>query len=585
MELPKPVEISPMLIDEARMLKESNKANQNFFMDNGKYNIKNLGTVHTPRSLVRYILNSVGYSPEKFESERIIDLASGTGSFTFEIASILHNHLISLGYDSSDYEDAKKIIEIMSNHIYAFDINSISILITLKRYLSIILDEIELIRQYDPNYLPQLNVYEENSLLSAYNLNLKFDYVVSNPPYVRYNEIDNNVKKAYKRLYETSSGKFDLYSLFFELGIQLLKNKGKLGYITPNSYFSTLYAKPLRSLILSKTKILKLFDLEEARPFSNVNVYPVITVLSKERVSFAQENIFPYIKVNEVFNDINAEYKPTNFREISVAQAGLGSNGWNFLPDSISSLRKNLSSTLPPISSLPIEIKAGVATGCDDIFVLKGDFLDIEDELLIPLIRGKDIDRYSINWERTYLLNPYMENGVPIDLEEYPLAKKYLIINRERLSRRYHVKKGKKWYETHDRVNLKRDRKRRIVGPDIAYSCRFAVEEGTYLCHNSCYSFFYSGDLDIFVAVLNSKFFEFVLKSSLPKIGAGYWRQMKKNLINLPILNPETFDLNERKRIKHLIEKSEWEEIDEVIFNKIGLQEDEVNIIYDFLKK
>lgn len=585
MELPKPMEISSILIDEAKILKESNRENQNFFADNGTYNIKSLGTVHTPPNLVKFILNSVGYSPENFENERIIDLASGTGSFTFEIASVLHNYLTSLGYNKSDYEDAKKIVEIISKHVYAFDINSLSALITLKRYLSVILDEVELIREYDPNYLPQLNVYEENSLLSAYNLNIKFDYVVSNPPYVRYNEIDNDVKKTYKKLYKTALGKFDLYSLFFDLGIQLLKNKGMLGYITPNSYFSTLYAKPLRSLILSKTKIIKLIDLEEVKPFPNVSVYPVITILSKEKINSVQDYVFPYIRETKPFNDLNGEYEPTNVKENKVIQISLNTDCWSFLPNSISSLRKNLSNILPPISKLPIEIKAGIATGCDEVFVLKGDSLAIEDELLVPLVRGKDVGKYSINWGRIYLLNPYMENGTPIEIEEYPLAKKYMETNRERLSRRYHVKKGKKWYETHDSINLRKHLQQRIIGPDIAESCRFAIEEGTYLCHNSCYSFFYDGDIEVLLSILNSSFFEFILKSSLPKIRAGYWRQMKKNLINLPILNPETFELDENKRIKSLIEKREWQEIDELIFDKIGLRKEEINKVYNFIKK
>lgn len=581
----KPVEVSTLLLQEAKRIRDKNKIDQNLFLESGKYNIKNLGTVHTPISIVRYVLDSIEYSQEQFEDKFIIDLASGTGSFIFEIVSILREHLIDLGYDQFDYHDAKRIIEKIAKHVYSFDINTLSVLITLKRYLSVILDEIELIREYEPNYLPSLNVYKANSLLSAYNLDLEFDYVVSNPPYVRYNEIDNQLKKAYKGLYETSRGKYDLYSLFFELGIKLLKNDGKLGYITPNRYFSTYYAKPLRSLILSKTKLIKLVDLEETRPFYNVNAYPVITILSREKLNSDKKNRFFYVKVKDGFDNTKTEFNPINIIEILVEQTELDSEYWNFVPDSISSLKRKIDNKLPKISQLPITIKAGVATGCDEIFILSGDYLDIEDELLVPIIRGRDISKGSINWRRTYLLNPYLEKGRPINIYEYPLAKKYMELYKDKLMRRYHVKKGKKWYETHDAVNLKKQLRKRIVGPDIANSCRFSIENGNYLCHNSCYSFFYDGDLYLLVAILNSKFFEFVLKSSLPKIGSGYWRQMKKNLINLPIIDPETFESTEKSRIKYLLENSKWNEIDKIIFNKIELTQEEISQIHNFIKK
>jgi len=579
----KPVEISTLLLQETKIMKNEKKSNQNLFLENGNYNIKNLGTVHTPISIVRHILGLIEYSPEQFEEKYIIDLASGTGSFIYEIVTLLHKHLIDLGYNQSDYNDAKEMIEKISKHVYSFDINTISTLITLKRYLSVIIDEIELIREYEPNYLPHLNVYKENSLLEAFNLNLKFDYIVSNPPYVRYNEIDNQLKKAYKGLYETSRGKYDLYSLFFELGIKLLKNNGKLGYITPNRYFSTNYAQPLRSLILSKTKILKLVDLEETKPFYNVNAYPVITILSRELLDSNEKNNFYYTKIEEISNTLKEEFNPIKIQKILVEQRELTSDYWKFTPDSISSLKREIDNKLPKISHLPITIKAGIATGCDEIFILSGDYLDIEDELLIPIIRGRDISKGFINWKRTYLLNPYLKEGTPININEYPLAKKYMGVNKEKLIRRYHVKKGKKWYETHDSINLKKRLRKRIVGPDIADTCRFAIENGDYLCHNSCYSFYYDGDLFVLGAIMNSKFFEFILKSSLPKIGSGYWRQMKKNLKSLPIIDPETFLSTEKNQIRNLYENGKWDEIDEIIFNKIGLNQNEINIIHNFL--
>lgn len=585
MFFPEPIKISPSLIDEARRISENNTLESNLFLENGIYNIKNLGTVHTPPNVVRYILDSIGYSPERCNDTKILDISCGTGSFTFEIASSVHKHLLEIGYNKTDYEDAKKIIDAITKHIYSFDINSLSTLMTAKRLISVIYDEIELIREYDEGYIPNLNIFKENSLLSLYNQNIKFDYVVSNPPYVRYNEIDKSLIKTYKGLYNTSSGKYDLYALFFELGINLLKQNGKLGYITPNRYFSTDYAKPLRKQILSTTNIEKLVDFEEIGLFKNIHTYPVVTILSKTKRKSTQKNTFPYIHIKGNLTEEVIDITSLNFESYCIKQSDLTDNVWSFLPTSINSIKKKLNSAFPRLNDLPISVRVGVATGIDEVFLLQGNDFDIEDELLFPIIKGKDIGKCNIKWNRTYLLNPYLEGGKPINLDEYPLAKKYLESKKEKMVNKYHVKQGKKWYETHDPINLKKELVQRIVGPSIAKHSRFSVENGEFLCHNSCYSFFYNGNLNLLTSIMNSKLFEFELKTSLPKINGGFWRQTKSNIMNLSMIDPEIFDPIEIEVINSFLKNEEWDDIDELMYSKTNLTKKEIEQIEKYLNK
>ena len=70
-----PIKISPSLIDEARRISENNTLESNLFLENGIYNIKNLGTVHTPPNVVRYILDSIGYSSERCNDTKILDIS------------------------------------------------------------------------------------------------------------------------------------------------------------------------------------------------------------------------------------------------------------------------------------------------------------------------------------------------------------------------------------------------------------------------------------------------------------------------------------------------------------------------------
>jgi len=71
--------------------------------------------------------------------------------------------------------------------------------------------------------------------------------VVGNPPYVKFQDL-TDVNRIYLQKHWTTveGGTFNLYFAFFELGYKLLKVNGKLGYITPNNYFTSLSGEALR---------------------------------------------------------------------------------------------------------------------------------------------------------------------------------------------------------------------------------------------------------------------------------------------------------------------------------------------------
>jgi hypothetical protein len=85
----------------------------------------------------------------------------------------------------------------------------------------------------------------------VFQKNKGFDVVIGNPPYISIYNIEDQEKKNYKRIYETAYKKYDIYVLFFEKGLGLLKQEGGLTYITSNKYLSQPYGKNLRKLLLS----------------------------------------------------------------------------------------------------------------------------------------------------------------------------------------------------------------------------------------------------------------------------------------------------------------------------------------------
>jgi len=76
-----------------------------------------------------------------------------------------------------------------------------------------------------------------------------FDIIIGNPPYVNVEEIDESIKKNIYR-FKTAYQKYDLYVLFYEKGIDLLKPHGQLNYITSNKFLSQGYGLMLRKEFL-----------------------------------------------------------------------------------------------------------------------------------------------------------------------------------------------------------------------------------------------------------------------------------------------------------------------------------------------
>ncbi|MBM3911237.1 MAG: hypothetical protein FJ356_06270, partial [Thaumarchaeota archaeon] len=113
--------------------------------------------------------------------------------------------------------------------------------------------------------------------------NAGFDRIVSNPPYIRNRELNEKQKKFLNENYTTAEGQYDIYQLFFEKAISLLKDGGILGFITSNKCAITNYGKKLRKLILDTCKILYIVDVSNIRVFKDASTYPYIIILKKEK--------------------------------------------------------------------------------------------------------------------------------------------------------------------------------------------------------------------------------------------------------------------------------------------------------------
>ena len=152
-------------------------------------------------------------------------------------------------------------------------------------------DELKIIaqkaKQHATKALQYVNELEEK--LSAVNESTikvspkgGFDVVIGNPPYLggrEWKEENGNVYDYFISKYKVAEYQFDIYALFWEAGIKLLKNYGLIGYITPNTWLNNQSNKKLRTYILKNTSIKEIVDYSKIKVFDQATVLPIITIL------------------------------------------------------------------------------------------------------------------------------------------------------------------------------------------------------------------------------------------------------------------------------------------------------------------
>ncbi len=132
-----------------------------------------------------------------------------------------------------------------------------------------------------------------------------FDVVIGNPPYVRIygDQISEKLVDYLKNNYISAFKKFDLYVIFMEKGIKLLKKGGNISYIVPDKWLSQPYGEKIRDFILDNCSILSFINLTNLKVFESATVDNFIFIFNKNQ-NF--NNIIKLVTVKEELNFYNA---------------------------------------------------------------------------------------------------------------------------------------------------------------------------------------------------------------------------------------------------------------------------------------
>ena len=220
--------------------------------------------VFTPQNYVKELLNSVGYI-SGLMGQRLLENSCGDGN-------ILEEVVLRYIKDCKRNRISASAISVgLSKDIVGIEVD--------KKHYEICIRKLNLI--LDKEKIPRLSwqIYNEDFLRMT-DLG-KFQFIIGNPPYITYSEINKTDQVYLKRTFNScKKGKFDYSYAFIEQSINLLSDNGKMSYLVPNSIFKTVYGYELRKVILPH--IVEIKEYSQKKIFDTVLVKSAIIILVKQ---------------------------------------------------------------------------------------------------------------------------------------------------------------------------------------------------------------------------------------------------------------------------------------------------------------
>lgn len=366
------------------------------------------GRVYTPSYIVKNILDLSGYCEENVLKKHVIDNSCGDGAFLVEIVDRYCQIAIKNGIEKSI------IAKELGEYIHGIELDYIEHKKCLQNVNSIT-------NKYNiPNVSWDIicaDTLQTNKFLG------KMDFVLGNPPYIRVHNLGETFDTIKKYSF-AQNGMTDLYIVFYEIGLSMLKSDGVLGYITPSSYFNSVAGNYMRKYLVQENFLDKIVNLKHFQVF-NAMTYTTITILKKSRI----EKTINYYEFDE------KHLIPFFIDKLSPSDYYISDNFYFSTKDNLSLLKKIFFN----MGHCDIQVKNGYATLCDSVFIKNFEF---NSKYIIPVVKAS-----KGQWSK--MIYPYDKNGKIINeeiLKNDNNLYDYLLSQKDKLLNRSCDNKNNVWY-------------------------------------------------------------------------------------------------------------------------------------------
>ena len=406
-----------------------------------------------------------------------------------------------------------------------------------------------------------------------------FDCVIGNPPYIQLQSMGTDADVLERMKYKTYVRTGDIYCLFYEQGMNLLKPNGCLCYITSNKWMKAGYGKELRQYFVTETNPVLLIDFAGVKVFDTATVDVNILMLQKT------------INVQRTFACITQGINGLQNLSDFVQQQGAccefsNGNSWIILSPIEQSIKRKMEAIGTPLKDWDIQINYGIKTGFNDAFIITTEKRDEilancqteeerirTDELIRPILRGRDIKRYGYDWADLWIINTH--NGIKgklprVDVNEYPAIKAHLDQYWDKISTR--ADKGDTPYNLRNCAYMEDFYKPKIVWGNLNLTASYAmIQDNSFINAPSPMIVPASKFL---LAVLNSKLADYYIRHLGVTRNGGYFEYKPMFVEKLPV--PQRIDAKVVTDIESYVDSKNETAIDKAVYMFYGLTEEEI---------
>ena len=360
-----------------------------------------------------------------------------------------------------------------------------------------------------------------------------FDIVIGNPPYIQLQKDGGKLGNMFATAkFSTFAKSGDIYCLFYELGNNILNEGGHLAFITSNKWMRAGYGEKLRSFLSQKTSPKILIDLgpsvfETATVDTNILLYQkksaqqiaessnCLACTIQEKLAPTQNSLTNYVVKN------------------AVVLNKFSSQAWVIANPLEQQIKTKIETLGVPLKNWDVKINYGIKTGFNEAFIIDTktkEELCLADpksaEIIKPILRGRDIGRYSTNWAGLWVIGTFP--ALKITIENYPAIENYLkrfgkkleqtggsYIDEQGNLQKSRKKTGNKWFETQDQIGYYKEfEKEKIVWTAVNAEYKLSIVKENFFLNNSI--FIITGSylkflLSIFNSLLFRKYVNFFL--------------------------------------------------------------------------
>lgn len=421
---------------------------------------------------------------------------------------------------------------------------------------------------FGDEYMRKINPFDWEKEFPDILKNGGFDVIIGNPPYISFQNKENTNINYFVNKYKSAVGKFDIYVLFNEKSLELINNDGLIGFIQPHKFINADFGKGIRNLIVSNKYLYKLINFGDNDVFTNATTYSCLVFYSKKSNKSFLYFEFPHMPSKEIEKNLKT-IKNNDY--IRISYENIKGDFWILKDYTHYEIFNKIQSSNFFLKDIA-NITQGVIPGNDDIYYLKilDEFettylctsnkymnnFEIEKDIIRPIIKGNNVNRYYKSEETDYIIYPYKiinDKQIIISIEElknsYPKTYEYLSNFKKFLTElrvRYKTN-PKHWYGFHRPRNMKLLEQKKIITSHAAKKPSFSLVEEKFYYNQNIYGITLKGsnyNLKYLLALLNSNICNFFIRNSSTVIKGGFYLYKTDYLLPFPL---PKLDLNNNK--------------------------------------